>query len=122
MKDIILSILVGTVITWLFSTLDLFHLNEEPLQFDEPHKITVSSTIGCLTQESLQEISQNFINKDMEEMKKKMELGLCVLLSQNTELFLQKDVCAADVKNSKIFLALIVETQAKLYMTCSVVR
>ncbi len=122
MKDIILSILVGVVITWLVRTLDLFHLNTEPVQFDEPRKITVSSTIGCLTQESLQEISQSFVNNDVEGMKKKLELGLCVLLPKDTELLLQKDACAANVTNSKIFLAIITNTQAKLYMTCSVVR
>lgn len=122
MKDIILSILVGAVITWLVRTLDLFHLNTEPVQFDEAHKITVSSTIGCLTQESLQEISQSFVNNDAEGMRKKMEQGLCVLLPKDTELFLQKDACAAGIKDSQIFVALITKTQAKLYMTCSVVR
>lgn len=122
MKEFIITTIIGMIITWVISSYDIFGLEKDLMPFDVPHKIrVVAGTIGCLTQESLQEIAQASVKKDEVEMKRIMGLGLCSYFPAGVDLMLHKDSCKSG-KDAEIFEAVIIKTKSKIFMTCSVLR
>ena len=126
MKELIIVCLIALVITPILSSFNPFHLQENEAEdlpeklFNTNHKITAGSgVIACLSQESLDKMSQFFSVKDVVAMNDMMARGLCISLLKDDKLLGLKDACDSTSKTS-IFIP--EGKTSRFYIPCFAVK
>ncbi len=130
MKEFITVAILALIITPIITTLNIFNLPQDPAEttppkpFNVPHKIiTTPGIVGCLSEESLQQITKFYLKKNSAAMQSMVNEGLCVYFENGRELLTREDACpkGKNTEGKNIFVSIPKKMTSEFYLPCSAI-